>query len=110
MSKIMKVKCYSVRLSGLTSISPKCFRAVGFDGSEALLPASQVFGEDFEAEKSEAWWISAWILERKALQYSRKKTAWFDSGTGRMLPSVEIKKHTPSKEMPIDNFISTLHK
>lgn len=62
-------------------------------------------------EKGDVLTLSkARALERKALQYSRKKTAWFDSDTGRMLPSVEIKKHIPSKEMPIDNFISTLHK
>ena len=38
----MKVLCYSVRLSSLTSISEKAYKAVAFDGSEAIIPKSQV--------------------------------------------------------------------
>ena len=40
----MKVLCYSVRLSSLTSISEKAYKAVAFDGSEAIIPKSQVLG------------------------------------------------------------------
>ena len=69
----MKVLCYSVRLQSLTDISEKAVRATTFDGSEAIIPKSQVFGQDYEVNKSEAYFISAWILEKKDLQYSRQK-------------------------------------
>lgn len=59
----MKVKCYSVRLQSLVSISEKAYKAVAFDGSEAIIPKSQVYGFDNEVEKSTAVWISAWILQ-----------------------------------------------
>lgn len=70
-------KCYSVRLNSLVSISDKCYLATAFDGSEALIPKSQVFGQDYDVSKSDAYWISEWILEKKELQYSRKKTTIF---------------------------------
>ena len=41
----MKVLCYSVRLSSLTSISEKAYKAVAFDGSEAIIPKSQALGQ-----------------------------------------------------------------
>lgn len=72
-----KVKCYSVRLESLTEISEKAYKAVAFDGSTAIIPKSQVFGKDYEVQKSDAYWISEWILQQKSLQYSRKKVQWF---------------------------------
>ena len=99
----MKVKCYSVRLKSLTEISEKCFKAVAFDGSEALIPKSQVFGLDYSVSKSDAYWVSAWILERKSLQYSTKKEAFFDSETLQMLPNITITEHIPEKIKPLEN-------
>ncbi|WP_319228384.1 hypothetical protein [Draconibacterium orientale] len=93
----MKTRCYSVRLESLTSISDKCLKATGFDGSEALIPKSQYFGQDYDVTKSEAHWISAWILGKKDLQYSGKKEAWFDSETGCQLPTYTFTKHVPKK-------------
>lgn len=93
----MKIKCYSVRLESLAPISDKAYKARSFDGSEDIIPASQVFGRDYDITKSEAWWISAWILEKKSIQYSGKKEAWFDSDTGRQLPNIKITKHVPGK-------------
>lgn len=72
-----KTMCYSVRLESLTEISPKAYRAVAFDGSEAIIPKSQVYGQDYEVQKCLAVWISAWILEKKELQFSDKKVRWF---------------------------------
>lgn len=107
----MRVKCYSVRLASLTSISEKAYKAEAFDGSEAIIPKSQVFGEDYEVSKSEAYWISAWILEQKHLQYSGKKEAWFDKATGKKLPSYTIEKHKPAPIEPKENnFINRLKK
>lgn len=107
----MKTKCYSVRLESMTPISPKCYKAIAFDGSEALIPASQYFGQDYAVTKSEAHWISAWILEKKDLQYSGKKEAWFDTDTGKMLPTYTVTKHTPKKVNPIEsNEIDSLKK
>lgn len=99
----MKVLCYSVRLSSLTSISEKAVLATAFDGSEAVLPKSQVFGQDYSVSKSEAYWISQWILKQKDLQYSSKKEAWFDKETGKMLPTYKIEKHEPARFEPKEN-------
>lgn len=107
----MKVKCYSVRLESMIQVSPACYKARAFDGSEALIPASQVYGQDYEVSKSEAWWISAWILERKSIQYSTKKEVWFDSDTGQMLPTYIVKHHVPESKVPVtSNAIPDLKK
>lgn len=104
----MKTKCYSVRLSSLTRISEKCLRATAFDGSSDLIPTSQIFGIDYEVQKSNAYWISAWILEKKILQYSDKKIGWFNSDTNCIEPnySIVIEHHIPesveAKELPPD--------
>jgi len=92
----MKTKCYSVRLESLVSISDKAFKAIAFDGSEEIIPKSQVFGRDYDVMKSDAWWISAWILEKKNLQFSTKKEAWFNKH-GKMLPKITITRHVPEK-------------
>lgn len=98
-----KTKCYSVRLKSLVSVSNRAYKAEDFAGNSAILPKSQVFGDDFEVQKSEAYWIAAWILEQKSLEYSRKKEAWFDADTGKMLPTYTVVKHTPEKVEPKDN-------
>lgn len=93
-----KTKCYSVRLQSLRSISDKAYEAVAFDGSKCILPKSQVFGHDFDVLKSEAYWIAAWILETKQLQYSRKKEGWYNPAKGRVEPAYnyEVEKHVPT--------------
>lgn len=100
----MKTKCYSVRLESLVSISDKAYKATSFDGSSDILPKSCVFGHDYEVQKSNAYWIAAWILEKKELQFSTKKEAWFDEN-GRMLPTFTITKHNPEKKEKVDNNI-----
>ena len=92
----MRTLCYSVRLESLVRISDKAFKATAFDGSIDIIPASQVFGVDYEVQKSDAWWISAWILEKKSIQYSGKKQAWFDEN-GHIMPTYTIERHTPEK-------------
>ena len=62
----------------MRKISDKAYAVRSFDGSEDIIPVSQVFGPDYEVEKCEAYWIAAWILEKKSIQYSGKKQAWFD--------------------------------
>ena len=105
----MRVRCYSVRLVSLELISPLAYKATAYDGSSAIIPASQVYGRDDEINKSDGYWISAWILERKSLQYSRKKSAYFDKDTRRMLPNVIIEKHHPNHVQPVkDNTIPDL--
>nr|DAH98483.1 MAG TPA: hypothetical protein [Caudoviricetes sp.] len=106
----MKTKCYSVRLKSLVGISDRAYKAEAFDGSEAIIPKSQVFGEDFDVKKGQAYWISAWILDKKSIQYSHKKEAWFDEN-GRMLPSFYIERHVPEKkQVVVNNEISELRK
>lgn len=99
----MRTECVSVRLESLFSISEKAYKAVAFDGSEAIIPKSQVFGRDYDVIKSEAWWISAWILERKELQYSDKKRAWFDNESRERLPDIIVEKHRPKRVEPKDS-------
>ncbi|NCU32104.1 MAG: hypothetical protein EOM23_04045 [Candidatus Moranbacteria bacterium] len=96
----MKTKCYSVRLESLISISDKAFKAVAFDGSEAIIPKSQVFGQDFEVIKCDAYWISSWILKQKDIQYSDKKVAFFDE-QGNVVPTYTIEKHVPARVEPV---------
>ena len=100
----MRTLCYSVRLESLVRISDKAFKATAFDGSSDIIPASQVFGRDYEVMKSDAWWISAWILEKKSIQYSGKKQAWFDEN-GRQLPTYTIERHMPEKREAKENNI-----
>lgn len=101
----MVTKYYSVRLQSLVSISDKAYIATAFDGSEAVIPKSQVLGPDFEVSKSEAWWISAWIMEKKNLQYSGKKAAWFDTVTRKRMPDYTVERHTPARKQPKENNI-----
>jgi len=96
----MKIKCYSIRLKSLSLISNKAFKATAFDGSTDIIPASQVFGMDYDVEKSDAYWISAWILEKKNIQYSTKKEAWFDEH-GKMMPTYHVEKHSTDKQSPV---------
>jgi len=106
----MSTLCYSVRLESLVRISDKAFRATAFDGSSDIIPASQVFGMDYDVQKSDAYWISAWILEKKSIQYSTKKQAWFDEN-GSMTPTYTIERHMPEKrEAKESNIINTLQR
>lgn len=73
----MKKKYHSVRLKSLVEISEKAYKATAFDGSTAIIPKSQVLGMDYEVQNSDAYWISAWILQQKELQHSTKKVRWF---------------------------------
>jgi hypothetical protein len=99
----MKTKCYSVRLESLVSISDKAYKATAFDGSTAIIPKSQVFGQDYDVMKSEAYWISEWILDKKeGFQYSDKKVAWFNEN-GTMLPTYKVEKFKPIKKQKIQN-------
>lgn len=104
----MRTLCISVRLESLVRISDKAFKATAFDGSQDIIPASQVFGQDYDITKSESYWISAWILEKKSIQYSCKKQAWFDEN-GHQLPTYTIERHQPEKrEAKENNEIETL--
>lgn len=100
----MRTLCFSVRLESLVRISDKAFKATAFDGSSDIIPASQVFGRDYEVQKSDAYWISAWILEKKSLQYSPKKRAWFDENK-HQLPTYTIERHQPEKLEPKESNI-----
>lgn len=100
----MRIKCFSVRLKDLVSISEKAYKAMAFDGSTAIIPKSQVVKADCGVHKSDAYWIQAWFLQKTDLQYSSKKCAYFDED-GNMLPSYTIKTHVPEKITPKENNI-----
>ena len=106
----MRTKCYSVRVESMRKISDKAYAVRSFDGSEDIIPASQVFGPDYEVQKCEAYWIAAWILPKKSIQWSDKKEAWFDEN-GNRLPDYTVEKHRPEKvEAKDSNIISQLKK
>lgn len=106
----MKIKCFSVRLKDLVSISEKAYKATAFDGSTAIIPKSQVLKADCGVHKSDAYWIQAWFLQKTNLQYSSKKCAYFDED-GNMLPSYTIKTHVPEKvTLRENNIIDELRK
>lgn len=88
--------CYSVRVASIEQISPKAYKVSSFDGSEDIIPASCVYGCDYEVLKCDAYWIASWILEKKKIQYSTKKVAWFDKDTGAKLPTYKVEKHIPT--------------
>lgn len=98
----MRTKCYSVRVESMRKISEKAYVVRSFDGSEDIIPASQVFGQDNEVQKCEAYWIAAWILPKKNIQWSEKKAAWFDE-KGTRLPDYTVEKHRPEKVAAKDN-------
>ena len=100
----MRIKCFSVRLKDLVSISEKAYKATAFDGSTAIIPKSQVLKADCGVHKSDAYWIQAWFLQKTNLQYSFKKCAYFDED-GNILPSYTIKTHVPEKVTPRENNI-----
>lgn len=88
-------KCISVRLESFILITPKCYKAVAFDGSEALIPKSQYFGQDYDVTKSEAYWITEWILERVNLQHGSKSTIF--TKEGKNIGNIVFEHHTPKK-------------
>jgi hypothetical protein len=98
----MKTKCYSVRVDACVRISEKAYKVRSFDGSEDIIPASQVFGPDYDVQKCEAYWIAAWILPKKSIQWSDKKEAWFDEN-GNRLPDYTIERHHPEKVKAKEN-------
>lgn len=98
-------------MESLTSISEKAFKARSFDGSEDIIPKSCVFGTDYQVIKSDAYWIAAWILEKKNLQFSSKKSAWFDENGSKIDEPLKVERHSPDKKEPVlDNKIKTLEK
>ncbi len=96
----MRTKCYSVRLKSLTPISSKCYKAVDWQGNEDLIPSSQIFGQDYGVSKSDAYWISAWILEKKGITYTCKKEHWFEKDCECGEVFYDEVKITISKKIP----------
>lgn len=98
----MKTKCHSVRLESIVRISDKAYKVRSFDGAEDIIPASQFFGQDYDVAKCDAYWIAAWILPKKNIQWSDKKEAWFDENGNRLDDYIVI-KHKPAIVKPKAN-------
>ena len=98
----MRTKCYSVRVEFIRKISEKAYKVRSFDGSVDIIPVSQVFGRDYDVTKCEAYWMAAWILPKKSIQWSDKKEGWFDEN-GNRLPDYTIERHHPDKIDPVVN-------
>lgn len=114
MEKSKKTKCYSVRIKsiyrGLSKNGKWYYKIEGFDGSKDFFPACAVKGVDLSVQKSDAYWIACWALEERKLQYSDKKSAWFDD-KGNQLADYTVEHHTPTPHAPVtDNSILELLK
>jgi hypothetical protein len=115
--KTNKTKCYSVRLESLISISTKAYKARSFDGREQILPKSVVFGQDWGVQKSDAWWIAAWFLEKPDvdIQYSSKKVGWHNPANGKVEPpfgnaEIVTEHHVPDPITPDHSPVDDLNK
>lgn len=102
-----KIKVVSVRLKTLTEISPKCYKATDWQGNSTLIPKSQVFGQDYDVQKSDAYWISEWFARKEDfdLMISLKKIGWYNPNSVNIEPNYEIiiEHHTPEKIDPVEN-------
>lgn len=98
----MKTLCISVKVKDYQIITDKAVKIICFDGSEAIIPKSQIFGPDFDSKKSDAYWIAAWILEKKDIQYSIKKQAYFDENRNKY-DVVQVVRHNAPKMDPVSN-------
>lgn len=92
-------KCYLVKLQEFRQITPKCYKAVDFSGHEDLIPASQVYGI-MQGKAGANVYLTAWILERKSLQYSDKSPVFIEPGEVPDEDVVTITRHHPPKLDP----------
>lgn len=95
-------KCFSVAVKDCQRISANCFRVVTYDGSEALVPVSQVYGTD--PLKPGNMLLTSWILERKNLQYSSKTPIWVDEHSGNVVKRGQLHStvhHKPPVLQPV---------
>ena len=63
---------YRVKYQELRDISEKAVVVKCFDGSEDVLPKSQIIDE-FSLGKTESVLVPCWLAEKKNIQYSEKK-------------------------------------
>lgn len=98
----MKDLCYSVRVESIVRYG-NAYKVRTFDGQEDFIPAQFVYERDLDVEKSEAWWISAWILERKHVQYSAKKSASFDRQTRQQMSTRVVERHKAERMQPVES-------
>lgn len=71
-----KTLYYSVRIKDLKVISDKAVVIYDFQNNSDVFPKSAIMGFDYEVQKVDAIWVAAWILPKKSIQYSSKKSKW----------------------------------
>lgn len=98
----MKIKCYSVKLKSLALISSRAYKIILLNGTKVIIPVSQVLGID--ADDSNCYWITAWIIDKKDINLPFIKEAWFDENKKR-LETTFIYKHVPSTINSLENNI-----
>lgn len=104
MKKYTLVKFQSIKAISEKAVVIKCW-----DGSEDVIPTSQIL-EGASAADGECW-IASWILPQKNLQYSDKNTRWIDEVSGAMRPDYIVEKHSAEKVNPVEsNDIASLRK
>ncbi|MBR1952433.1 MAG: hypothetical protein IKA32_07650, partial [Lentisphaeria bacterium] len=100
-----KTKCYFVRLAEFKRISPKCYKAVDYAGNEALIPSSQFYGYGDNDSPGENVYLSAWILEKKAIECSKENPVFLtaDGNNACNVPAgaAAMVEHIPDKLEPL---------
>lgn len=79
--------CIKIKLKSLIPISNKAYKAEDFNGNTDIIPKSQIFDFDY-GSKSNAYYISEWILQQKSLTYSKDKKYWFDKKKEKVKPYI----------------------
>jgi hypothetical protein len=94
-----KTKCFSIKLKSIKEYSNQSFLITLWSGQQVFIPKSHVFGNDHEENKSEAHWISEWILNKKQVPIPDRRAGWYNHAIGRIEPcfSTTIEHHTPKK-------------
>ena len=98
------ITCVAVRLKDIRRISARACVAVDFEGNEAILPLSTVYGPYvINGElKPDTYWVAKWILEKKNLKYNSKNTVQFlDCERDNLVNEEFIIEHVPEPKEPV---------
>lgn len=89
-----KTKCYLVKIKSIVSRGG-AYLIEDYNGNSDFFPKSTVFYKGYENEV----YIAIWILEKKSITYSHKKSYWHDSKTNKVYPDIKIEviKTIPDK-------------
>lgn len=94
--------CFKVRYEGLKRLSDKAVLIYSHNGASDIIPVSQIYWDDVD---SGIMYVSAWILEKKSIQYTKKGALWFTAYGCAVSATPEYKsiRHTPERVLPVES-------